>query len=87
MAEVENAGMTNMDEENFDFADDILIDTLSASKLAFLVPLVEKILLNLDSETKLKFAVLSMLKRSINETFIKVISFIKNSVFWFSQTK
>lgn len=72
MAEVDYADV-DMNEENLDFADDILIDTITSNKLAFLVPLFEKILLSQDFDEKLKFSILSFLKRSISETFIKVI--------------
>lgn len=52
--------------------DDFFVDTVTVSKLAYLVPIIEKIFLSQDSELRLKTLILGFLKRSVNDTFIKV---------------
>lgn len=80
MTEVENADLTRLEDGELDFDEESFLDTVTVSKLAFLVPLIEKICTTSNYDVKLKLTALSFLKRSITESFIKVFNFFSSNL-------
>lgn len=79
MTEVEKAEGA-LENGEFDLDEELFIDTVTVYKLAFLIPLVDKIFNTSEFDVKIKRTALSFLRRSITDSFIKVFIYIRKKL-------